>query len=322
MELLMHPHQHHLNQQLFFHYDTGGSEISMDQSEIIYKNFRKNMEFDIFFEKLKRNRYEHQKLKQKKAVEKISLNIYLDEFNDYELNERTTKEVDDFEHFYLNRQQQRNAFRKAQSSTELAMPTSQHVIQDIAKNKVIPTTEDSLFKTITLDISLEENKFNVNEINQTGPREDALYKKMTISKKKEKLTKKAQMVTNVTVPAAPYPQQMYSNIIFYSQADEEIVSNYSFDLNASANGTISSFNSNGNAPPQPIPFYTFNLCEDFDFNSYFMSSLKICNFETKKRKQRIKNDKNLKSQSICSHSESRTSTDSQSNIVYEESMAS
>lgn len=275
MELLMHHHHHHYNQPHFFTYSSGGgingeqSEFNSDQSEIIYKNFRKNMEFDIFFEKLKRNRYENQKLKQqRKAVEKISLNIYLDEFNDYELNEHTSKEVDAFEHFYVSDQQKTE--RNFVSFTSSPPP-----VEILEKKKFTETIEDALFKTLTVDVVPAEEIMNANKKNEisSGFREDALYKKITLSKKKDKNVKSKQTLTNNTntalASASSSSPPNYSNIIFYCQADEEFLSSQpSFELNSNV-GTLPS-----------IPFYTFNSTEDFDFNSYFLSSLKVCNFDT------------------------------------------
>jgi hypothetical protein len=345
MELLMHHHHHHHyhNQPQFFTYGGGGggggdresSEFN-NSSEAFFKNFRKNMEFDIFFEKLKRNRYENQKLKQqRKSVEKISLNIYLDEFNDYELNERTAQEVDAFEHFYLN--ESRGGFE--QQKKDQAFTPSNVNSSEIVRNKAhvdSVVVEDSLFKSVTVDVTLaQEIIFNatskLNEISN-GHREDALYKKMTVNKKKEKIVKKSSqtpLVNNGAGVAASSasPQPSYSNIIFYCQADEEILSAYS------------SFETNSNVGSLPsIPFYTFNSSEDFDFNSYFLSTLKVCNFETNdnsnivnnnnsninnynnknnlKKKQRSKFNKNLQSVENGTNEQ----TESQLAVLYDDSM--
>ena len=293
MELLSHHHQYHHQPSFSYCDGGGGGGLGGGGAELIYKNFRKNMEFDIFFEKLKRNRYENQKLKQKKLVEKISLNIYIDEFNDYELSEHTVKEVDEFESLYLKNS------RCAKFDKEKEKPV-----------RCVETVEDSLFKSITVDTSLELNR-KLSEL--ACCKEDALYKKTTFAKKKEKnKTKQQQQQQNqrdqmksASGSSPALLQQIYSNIIFYNQADDDIVSAYSYDLASEY------------APA--IPFYTFNATEEFDFNSYFLSTLKVCNFENKKRRQsgattshsRLASTSAVNSPSLSSHADSQSTTESQ-----------
>lgn len=297
MEFLSLHHHHHHHQNFFNNYGSHGGEVElgMDQaSEMIYKNFRKNMEFDILFEKLKRNRYELQKLKQKRLVEKISLNIYLDEFNDYELNDHHIRsEVEEFEHLYLTSQRKltkRIFLSKSNDinlNTVISATSTWMTPSKIQETKIIiQTVEDALYKSITLDVAAELEKLLIRNSQRdtcyAGIKEDSLYKKMTISKKKEKSAKKAiQAQPSHSHQILPQQQQkIYPNIIFYSQADDETVSTYSLNLeNLSM-----------------IPFYSFNSCEDFDFDSYFMSSLQTSNIDTKKRKQKKYNTNYEKAQ--------------------------
>lgn len=327
MELLSHNHHYH-HQQCFNYCDGGGG----GGGDLIYKNFRKNMEFDIFFEKLKRNRYENQKLKQKKLVEKISLNIYIDEFNDYELSEHTVREVDEFESLYLKSSQFHKVEEVKCVQEEVPAP--------------IETIEDSLVKSITIDTSLEL----VKRLNSLACcKEDALYKKTTFTKKKEKKLKRDQMrasscmpgfsMTSTTTasPATQTPlshhyyqhhQSIYSNIIFYSQADDETVSTYSCDLFSSLTNS-----SNVASQQRVIPFYTFNANEDFDFNSYFLSTLKVCSLESSNNSFINKNTNQhynmhtnatsnmiMNSRSLSSQADSQSTTDSQLAMLDDESM--
>jgi len=263
----------------------------------------------------------------------------LDEFNDYELNERTAQEVDAFEHFYLNesrgggfdQQKKERAFTPSNvNSSEIVRKNNAHVDSVVV--------EDALFKSVTVDVTLAQEIIlnatsKLNEISN-GHREDALYKKMTVNKKKEKTVKKSSqtpLVSNGAMGVAASsasPQPSYSNIIFYCQADEEILSTYS------------SFETNSNVGSLPsIPFYTFNSSEDFDFNSYFLSTLKVCNFETNdnshtvnsnnnnnninnnknnlKKKQRNKFNKNLPS--VENGTNEQTESQGQLAVLYDDS---
>lgn len=127
----------------------------------------KRGDFDLFFEKLKRNRLENQKLKQKQ--EKISLNIYIEELND----ENTIREVDRFESLYLNNNNNDKSITNSNhhtinvNSNNESINSSSDITDDSLNKYKLDETNDNLvdkLNEVNLENSIDDD-VKQNEIN-------------------------------------------------------------------------------------------------------------------------------------------------------------